>query len=164
MQRRHVKLLIIAAFLLMLVILPNQVNAKAIDKYDQDESLEIVVIEASYMDYDDDDRDDDILTIFQIIIPEDDWDDDYEIEVSCAVMKPSGETLTFHFDFETKECVEITIVWFNFADEPGWYTLFVKAAADNDNVGPAYIEHEFDPPGGHDNGPPEIELISIKEL
>ena len=53
----------------------------------------------------------------------------------------------------------------NFADELGWYTLYVKAAAvKNDDVGSAYIKHIFDPPGGGDKGIPESEVMSIEEL
>jgi len=174
MQKRHVKLLILAVFISMLVVLPDQVNALAVDytpvtldkKVDDDreESLRIVVDEATYMDYDEDGSKDDILTIFRIITPDDEWEGG-KIEVGCAVVKPSGESLAINFEFKTEEGAEITIVWLNFADEPGWYTLYVKAGATRDvDVGPAYIVHEFDPPGGHDQGPPEIQIISIDRL
>jgi hypothetical protein len=156
----------LAVFISILVVLPDQVNAAYLWEGDDDwdETLEIVVIEATYMDYDNDKQEDDILTIFQIIVP-DEWEKG-EIDVSCAVEKPSGMILATSFTVKTKGSVEITIVWINYADEAGWYTLYVKAdvkKANIDDVGPAYIEHEFDPPGW-DKGPPEIELVSIIEL
>jgi hypothetical protein len=161
-----VKLLVLAVFISILIVLPDQVNAKYLwdDDYDDDERLEIVVIEATYLDYDDDGLEDDIITVFQIITPDDEWING-RIDVSCAIQKPSGKTLAFSFDFRTRDGAEITLVWFNFADEPGWYTLYIKAAAvDNDDVGPAYIKHVFDPPGGKDPMPPSIDVIDIKEL
>ena len=68
MQKRYIKLLLVAVFISMLVVLPDQVNAQYIwdDDYDDDESLKIVVDEATYLDYDDDGIEDDILTVFRI--------------------------------------------------------------------------------------------------
>jgi hypothetical protein len=156
----------------MLVVLPDQVNALADSPTpvtlenddDWDESLRIVVDKATYIDYDNDGYEDDILTIFKIITPDDDWESG-KIDVSCAVQKPSGGSLAISFSVKTEDGVEITIVWFNFADEAGWYTLYIKAATvKNDDVGPAYIAHKFDPPGGKDNMPPGIDIIDIEEL
>ena len=166
MQKRHVKLLVIAVFISMLVVLPDQVNAAYFwdDGDDWDGSLEIVVIEATYMDYDDDGNEDDILTVFRILTPDDEWEYG-KIEVSCAIAKPSGESLAFQFDLRTGEGAEITLVWYNFADEPGWYTLYIQAEPmRNDDIGPAYIVHDFDPPGDKDIGIPEVAIHSIKEL
>ena len=176
MQKRHVKLLLLAVFISILIAFPNQVSAHETsftpatlgDNY-WNEQLEIEVVEAIYLDYDDDGQDDDILTVFRILVPED-WESG-EIFVWCALEKPSGDSLFFSFDFRTKNGAEITLVWFNSADESGWYTLFIKAEVtqsnlvDNNNkVGPAYIEHVFDPPGGSDKQPPVIAVIAIDEL
>jgi len=176
MQKRHVKLLLLAVFISILIALPNQVSAHETsftpvtlrDDY-WNEQLEIEVVEATYLDYDDDGQDDDILTVFRILVPED-WESG-EIYVRCVLEKPSGDSLFINFDFRTKRGAEITLVWFNSADESGWYTLFIEAEVtqsnleDNNNrVGPAYIEHEFDPPGGSDKHPPLIAIIAIEEL
>jgi len=173
MQKRYVKLLFLAVFISILVILPDQANAAYLwdgsdDLDGWDDSLRIVVDKATYMDYDNDRLDDDILTIFRIITPEN-WVIG-EIDVTCALEKPSGETLVFRFDVKTKNGVEITLVWFNAADEPGWYTLYISAevkkanSLGNGEIGPGLIVHEFDPPGGSDVGPPEIQIMSIREL
>ena len=154
----------------MLVVFPDQVNALVDsptpgipDGDDWDERLKIVVVEATYLDYDEDEQEDDILTIFKILTPKDGWKNG-KIEVDCAIEKPSGQTLAVSFDVKTLNGVEITIVWFNFVDEAGWYTLHISAeAVKDDNVGPDYIKHKFDPPKG-DPGPPEIAIMSIEEL
>lgn len=175
MQKRHFKLLVLVVFISMLFVLPDHTHALNADitpissvtltDDDWEDSLRIVVDEATYMDYDEDGDEDDILTVFRIITPDDDWEGG-RIEVGCAVVKPSGEALIIHFDFRTRDGAEITIVWFNFADEPGWYTLYIKAAAHNgdDDISPAYVKHIFDPPGGGDKGIPEIEIVTIEDL
>ena len=162
MQRRY-KILVMGFLVIALIAAqPTQVSADRDDDYD-DESLSIEVVRAEYLDYDKDGKEDDIITVFRVITPDDEWEKG-EIYISCAVQKPSGDTIGTTFEVYTRDGVEITIVWFNWADEKGDYTLYIKAAADDDDVGPAYMKHVFDPPGGKDVGEPEIAIMNIDEL
>jgi hypothetical protein len=162
--------MLILGFLIVALIasLPNQVNAAYLyDKDgDYDDSLSIEVVEAKYLDYDNDGKEDDIITVFQVETPEDEWEEKGKINIACAIQKPSGLSIATQFSIITEDGAEITIVWFNWADEPGDYILYIKAEANSndDDVGPAYIKHVFDPPGGRDDDYPTIAIMSIIEL
>jgi hypothetical protein len=153
-------------FITFLTILPDLVSAAYLwDGNYEDEYLEINVLRAEYLDYDNDKIEDDIITVFEIIPPEDEWEGKGVLYISCAIEKPSGASITTSFEVKTRDGVEITIVWFNWADEPGDYTLYIKAegVSDGDSFN-GYIEHVFDPPGGRDDDMPHIAIMSIDEL
>jgi len=166
MQKRQKIMVIGFLFIALIAALPGQVSADS-DFDDDDECISIVVITAEYLDYDNDGYEDDIITIFKVIPPDDDWEKG-RIDIDCCVEKPSGKSISAEFSVYTRNGVEITIVWFDWADEPGDYILVIKAEAsdydDDDEVGPGYIAHVFDPPGGSDPGPPVIAIMSIDEL
>ncbi len=150
-------------FITLIAALPGQVSAES----DDDECISIVVIKADYLDYDNDGYEDDIITIFKVIPPaNNDWKKG-RINIECKVEKPSGDSLSIEFEVYTNNGVEITIVWFDWADESGYYILYIEAGASDDEydwVESADVEHVFDPPGGSDPGPPVIAIMYIDEL
>ncbi len=165
MQKQY-RILVIGFLLVILIAgLPSQVSADSDD--DDDECISIVVITAEYLDYDNDGYEDDIITIFKVITPDDDWEKG-RIDIDCCVEKPSGKSISTEFSVYTRNGVEIMIVWFDWADESGDYILIIKAEAsdydDDDEIGPGYIAHVFDPPGGTVPGQPEIAKMYIDEM
>jgi hypothetical protein len=152
-------------FIALIAALPGQVSAEN-DDYD---SILIQVIRADYLDYDNDGYEDDIITIFKVIPPAStDWKKG-TIEIECSVEKPSGESISAEFSVDTRNGVEITIVWFGWADELGDYILDIEVEVpddceDYDWVESAEVEYIFDPPGGSVPGQPEIEIMSIDEM
>ena len=167
MQKRRKILIASFLFITFLAILPDLVSAEYLwnGNYDDDECLEIYVLRAEYLDYDKDGKDDDIITVFEVITPDDEWEGKGVLYISCAIVKPSGASISTTFEARTREGIEITIVWFSWADEPGDYTFYVRAEGISDGdrfLG--YTEHVFDPPGGKDDDMPHIMIMSIYEL
>ncbi len=164
MQKQY-RILVIGFLLVVLIAgLPSQVSADS----DDDERISIIVENANYQDCDNDNHDDDVLTVFRVIPPDDDWDEGI-LCITCTIEKPSGSSIETNFEVFTEDSVVITIVWFNWADESGDYILRIRVEAnsyddDDDEISPAYIEHVFDPPGGSDPGPPVIAIMSIDEM
>ncbi len=167
MQKRQKIMVIGFLFIALIAALPGQVSAER--DFDDDECISIVVVTAEYLDYDNDGYEDDIITIFKVIPPDStDWKKG-TIEIECSVEKPSGESISVEFSVDTRYGVEITIVWFSWADELGDYILDIEAEVpddceDYDWVESAEVEYIFDPPGGSVPGQPEIEIMSIDEM
>ncbi len=167
MQKLQKIMMIGFLFIVVLAALPNQVNAAySLVDYDDIGGINIDVLQADYLDYDGDDFEDDIITVFTVIPPTGEWSSNGKIRIECSITKPSGLRLVTELKVITVAGVEITLVWFNWADEPGDYILSIKAevVSNSYDIGSSSIYHIFDPPGGKDDGIPEIAIMSIIEL
>jgi hypothetical protein len=168
MVRRFRILGIFLVFIGVIALLPNQVSASG--RHDEG-YLSIRIDEATYLDYDDDGLEDDIITIFTIDARNIDEDWNGKVHVECFLESPSG--IVYNFGFKDKlswfywswyngktslgRFEQYGLVWYNTAFEPGWYTfrIYVHGLGE-DTPSSDYAETEFDPPGGDDPGLPEV--------
>jgi hypothetical protein len=122
----------------------------------------VIIDEAYYTDYDNDGKEDDVVTVFTVII------DDYDgnngqntVEVSCLLELPSGTEFKFAFEEKTKIGFQATLVWYNTAIEVGWYELRVEASY---QAYEAFDTITFDPPGKGGSESPVICIAGIEQF
>lgn len=168
MVRRFRILGLLLVFIGIIALLPNQVSAY--DDHDNGELL-IRIDEATYLDYDEDGFEDDVITIFTVDARDIDFSWFGKIEVNCYLESPSG--IVYRFDFKDKlswfywiwtsnsmyigRIEQYGLVWYNSAFEAGWYTFKISVEGlGDDEPSSGYAETEFDPPGGDDPGEPEV--------
>jgi hypothetical protein len=163
---------VILVFIGIIALLPNQVSACNESK---DGYLSIHIDEATYLDYDGDGYEDDIITIFTIDARDIDYDWSGKIHVECYLESPSGDI--YSFDFKDKlnwiywcffyydgyyggyigRIEQYGLVWFNTVTEAGWYEFSISVQGfGEDAPAPDYVETKFDPPDGGDPGLPEV--------
>lgn len=167
-MKRQLKLLLLAVVLTsFLAFMPMDTDAAAvvplpIDTWsDDDIKLDVIIVDAYYTDFDGDGKEDDIITVFRVVIDNDD-DNSFlsKVKVDCKITTPSGDSYKFKFDEYTQNGFVATLVWLNTANEPGWYDFGISSSISKEIK--VNDELTFDPPGGGDKG--ELPAISIDSI
>ena len=152
-------LTIILAFM-VLSLFVGEVQAYGEDE--NDDSLIVSIESAGYLDLDNDQIEDDILTEFTITVPPGNWYFAHTY-VYCELVLPSG----YYFNclilvIGTYSSFTLTLGWYNTAIEPGWYTFYLNAWGSGPYAPDMGTDSlVFDPPTKGDEGPPSIEIIQI---
>lgn len=159
---------IFLVFIGVIALFPTQVSACTID---EENYLLINIDHATYLDYDGDGYEDDVVTIFTINAHDVNNKWNGMVGIDCYMELPSG--IVYHFDFNDKlefiywysidnyaymdRVEQYGLVWYNTACEAGWYTFSVSTyGIGYDAPASGYAEIVFDPPGGDDPGEPEV--------
>ncbi len=127
---------------------------------DVDAELDIHIVKAYYMDFDNSGLENDIVVEFEVELyfDNDDFPDtatlilDLEVELTL----PSGLAYVYKLKMKiTKEETEAMLVYFNHATGSGWYKTSIRGSISAWGI-TAYDRCVFDPPGGDDEDIPRI--------
>ncbi len=161
-MRRQWKLFLLAVvFVSFIAFMPADTLAAYYDFRDRD-ALVVIIDEAYYADYDSDGNQDDVVTVFRIMINDIDGNNGQNLViVSCVLELTSGVEYHFAFEEKTKVGFEATLVWYNTATELGWYDFSVKAVYEGHE---GFDRIAFDPPGKGGGEPPVIAIARILQF
>ncbi|MFW9909622.1 MAG: hypothetical protein ACFFEF_13705 [Candidatus Thorarchaeota archaeon] len=158
MRRGFSSFVVLFVLFLVIGVLPNQVQAFDTDGED---AVGVKITKASYLDLDKDKQKDDILTIFDILIPQNAY---VLFHIRMSIELPSGLEYDFAFLLESYTSIEVAIGWYNTVSESGWYRfkVVVKIADGLDLKGGCDIV-DFDPPELNP-GLPDFQLIYTRVI
>lgn len=148
---------------LLLAILLISIASFAPMSADAGNGIIVIMNDAYYANLDDDGIEDDIVVIYEIILPDIDNDTDYVIELYCTLTLPSGATYVYECAVVTSDGCIVTQYWFNAATETGWYKYSVYAYSYTADMDSGFDEIVFDPPESTPGLPPEIDTV-IEEI
>ena len=178
-MQRGVKILLVAVFFVSMLAASSNLAALQtqdmspditnVMSWDDDLKLVVIIDQAYYDDYDEDEVEDDVVTSFRVLITDEynyvlggDYDFILILNISTELTLPSGQSYNFDFQITTSNGVGITLGWVNYVTESGWYEFSVDAVCINSYITPDRDSVEFDPPE-LDPGNPEIDMV-LKQL
>ncbi|MFW9920998.1 MAG: hypothetical protein ACFFED_15465 [Candidatus Thorarchaeota archaeon] len=147
---------------LLLAILLISIASFAPTSADAGNGIIVLMDQAYYANLDDDGMEDDIVVVYEIILPNSDNLTDYVIELYCTLTLPSGVSYVYECAIVTSEGCVVTQYWFNAATESGWYKYSVYAYSYSSELDSGFDEIDFDPPEGAPGLPPEIDTWIVE--
>jgi hypothetical protein len=126
---------------------------------DNEESWQVDIVDAEYLDLDSDMAEDDVRTKFEVEVPSGEWTVRYTY-IYAQLTLPSG----YYFDYSILVVGEfskltLTLGWYNSAIESGWYSFRVDVFSFGGNTPDSgYDSVLFDPPT---DGDPDVPLVEI---
>ncbi|MFX1254342.1 MAG: hypothetical protein ACFFCZ_22210 [Promethearchaeota archaeon] len=145
---------------LLLLTLPLSTKALSLpDSNGSADSLQIIITDASYGDFDGDSFKDDVFAEVKIKIF---YPPPYELHYWITLVLPSGLNYSYLVELMTTEDKVYTLnYFFDHAIESGDYTIIAEAELNAANTLSDSHIYVFDPPGGSPGGKPTFLAMTI---